>query len=112
MYNKIICPIDFSEAAMNAVEYAAQIAQKFSGRLFLLNVHPLLASELVAGSADALRETASDTRKKLNTICSDTNRTFQVACEAEVVVAYPRLEKMIEAAVEEKSMIVMGTSGI
>lgn len=112
MYTRIICPIDFSETAINAVEYAAQIAQKFSGKLFLLNVHPLISSELVAGNADALRETTSDNRKRLNNICSETNKSFQVACEAEVIVAYPRLEKMIEAAVQEKSMIVMGTSGI
>lgn len=112
MYTKIICPIDFSETAINAVEYAAEIARKFSGKLFLLNVQPLLSSELVGGNADMLRDTAVDAQKRLAGICADTSRTFNVTCESEIVVAYPKLEKIINNEVKEKTMIVMGTSGI
>lgn len=111
-YTRIVCPVDFSAAAINAVEYAAKIAQKFSAKLLLLNVRPLLYTELVGGNADVLRENVGGTRNQLNDICTETNKMLHVSCEGEAVVSYSRLEKIIGNESTPGSLIVMGTNGV
>jgi nucleotide-binding universal stress UspA family protein len=42
---KILCPVDFSEAAADAARYASAVAQRFSAELTLLHVAPAMAIE-------------------------------------------------------------------
>lgn len=112
-YTKIICPVDFSETAMNAVEYATKIAQKFSIELYLLNVKPLLYSQLIGGNADILRETVVESKKQLDKICTEANKMLHVSCKSEVIVSYSSIDKIITGeTTDKKNLIIMGTNGI
>jgi len=112
-YTKIICPVDFSETAMNAVEYATKVAQKFSIELYLLNVKPILYSQLMGGNADTLRETVVESKKQLNDICTEANKMLHVSCTSEVIVSYSSIDKILTGkTTDEKKFIIMGTNGI
>ena len=53
MFKKILIPVDGFEASWNALEYAKQLAEKFSGDLVIVNVvQPYYSASLVAMPLD------------------------------------------------------------
>ncbi|TND06528.1 MAG: putative universal stress protein UspA [Bacteroidetes bacterium] len=110
MYKRIICPTDFSNAANNAVEYAANLAKELDARLHLLNVKSLISSGSVPAGVwvgpDA--EIASDLLKKTHDV---TLETFGVDCTYEVDVTRKAIDKEISEAGGADDLMVMGTDG-
>lgn len=58
-FDKILCPVDFSEPSYTALRAAREVSSQFSSRMTLLHVlHPMPPT---GGSAGACRATAADT---------------------------------------------------
>ncbi len=107
---KILCPTDHSEAANNAVAFAAKMAQKMGAELTLLNVQPaieLSATELIRGNA--LRMEAN--QEILNEESDEISRTFKISCRAIVQPSTASLSETIASNARGYDLIVMGTEG-
>lgn len=107
---KIVCPTDFSEAARNAIAYAAKVAQVAQAELVLLNVHSLFSLtpvELVSGHSD----TVSEIQKQLEAEAKEVARQFKISCYSEVQVSGFPLSSIISAEAQQFDLIVMGTNG-
>jgi nucleotide-binding universal stress UspA family protein len=50
LFNKILCPIDFSEHSLAALDLAVKVVQQNDAKLYLLSVAPV-----PAGAADSSR---------------------------------------------------------
>jgi len=96
----ILAPIDFSEASVNALSFAAELSKRASARLLVINI---LLKE----------ENEEDTKNKLKAIESDLKRSFGSDLKCESLFAHgsliTALEKVI--AVQQPDLIVMGTKG-
>src|SRR6185312_9854369 len=115
MFNKIICPTDFSEEANNAVEYAAKLAQVFTTKLLLLNVHqlPLVSSvALGEGISSSARESSAIAAERLKDTCNEVNKMFKVSADYEVDITTKSLSNALSAHGEDNTLIVMGTGGV
>ena len=108
---KLLCPTDFSQAAINGMAYAAKFAQATQAELILLNVQStfdLSPAELLRGKA----LTVAAANDQLEDQCKEISRTFKISCYPEVALS----GRTLAAAIDEKSggfdLIVMGTDGV
>jgi nucleotide-binding universal stress UspA family protein len=108
--NKIICPIDFSATAMNAVEYAAKTAQALNAEVKLLNVQGLYAQVVPAATAGKTL-TVLEAEDHLQDICAEVSKTFHISCTGETAVSPASLASVIGKHLDEDSLLVMGTNG-
>lgn len=96
----ILAPIDFSEASVNALSFAAELSKRTSARLFVINV-------LRDG------ESETETKDKLNAVESDLKKSFSSDLKFESAFAHgdfvSALTKVI--SVQRPELIVMGTKG-
>jgi universal stress protein A len=115
VFERILCPIDFSEASMRALTYALSLAQEADASLLLMHVVealPLVSSDLyphfdVVGYQQALMDSASE---RLRSSVPDEARVW---CKPEEIVttgkAYPEI---LRAARERQAdLVVMGVHG-
>ncbi|MBX9850879.1 MAG: universal stress protein [Cytophagaceae bacterium] len=110
---KILCPIDFSKAAMNALEYAFEIAKKFKSELILFHaMHP--APVLTVNSPLDLDKPDHDTsRAKLEKICRDmASKNFHGINYMFIVKTGFAEDKILDLVNEHNiDMIITGTKG-
>src|SRR3954469_19312933 len=96
----ILTLVDFSDAAINALSFAAELSKRASARLVIVNI-------LQNG------EDEEKAKNKLTSIESDLKKSFgpDVNCEFSIVHGnlIPTLTKII--AVQQPDLIVMGTKG-
>src|SRR5215813_13955078 len=96
----ILAPVDFSEASVNALSFAAELSKRASARLFVINI-------LSSQDNDEL------TRNKLKAIESDLQKSFGSGLKCELSLAHgelvPALKKVI--ATQQPDLVVMGTKG-
>lgn len=115
MIKKIICPVDFSASANNAVEYAAKLAQVFTAELLLVNVERVFpvteAVSLGNGINATTRENARLTSSRLKELSEEAARAFKISTAYEVEVTTKSLAKTLSSLEEKNTMIVMGTNG-
>ncbi len=115
MINKIICPVDFSSASINAVEYAARLAQVFEAQVILVNVQRIIMPEAVSmgeGIGAEARKNSLIVSKKLKDMAAETSLTFNISTTYEVEITVKAFEKNFSDADGNNAMIVMGTNGI
>ncbi len=114
---KIICPIDFSETANNAIEYAAKLAPYLEAELVLFHVisEPSLQdiSNINSGIAPE-HEKENEAKERLEKYVAMIKETFSVSCE---VVVHPYVSDVDKAIVKETAtnlydLAVMGTNGV
>lgn len=115
-FRRILCPVDFSEASIAALEYAISLAEESDARLtvaHVLEVPPELREHAMAGGidVDAIRAAAeADRLRRLRELIPDAARTF---CDVETAVregaAYREVLRM--AADRQADLIVMGVQG-
>jgi nucleotide-binding universal stress UspA family protein len=110
MVKKIICPTDFSDVAVNGIEYAAKIAQAFNAELHVLNVQSLFPEAVIAGPN--IREAVLMASDKIKAVCDEAGRAFRISCSYDVEVTNSSLEKAITKKSGGDTVIVMGTNGI
>lgn len=115
---KLLCPIDFSEVSLNALEFAVAIAEREQSEILLLNIftrsdfNKILGSDHVEEDYDELLEIA---RAKLEAIAKEIYKVSAknglASCNYEI-----KSGKIVDIvcgmADEEKfDLIVMGTTG-
>jgi nucleotide-binding universal stress UspA family protein len=116
-FSRILCPVDFSDASLSALEYAMDIAQEANAQLtvvHVINVPPELRAHYPASgdfNVDDIRRAAqAECLRHLRSLIPESVRTY---CGVETVVqegaAYGQI---LRVAAEHKSdLIVMGVHG-
>ena len=96
----ILAPVDFSEASINAVSFAAELSKRSSARLIIVNILPNGEDE-------------SDTKVKLKSLESELKKTFDASLDCESFLAHGNLITTLKKiiTVQQPDLIVMGTKG-
>ncbi|MDH5379863.1 MAG: universal stress protein [Cyclobacteriaceae bacterium] len=117
--SKVLCPVDFSEASLNAVEYAANIAAKMKYSLHLVNVFTEDEFNKVVNSVrlnKSFKEAFGEAKVKLDAICKEVNNNYKsqglVNCENEVSLGELEDVLLDQSKESEVQVIVMGTTGV
>jgi len=96
----ILAPVDFSDASMNAVSFAAELSKRSTARLVIVNI-------LQKG------EDENEIKTKLKSVESDLKKSIDANLNCESLLAHgsliTTLKKMI--SVQQPDLIVMGTKG-
>ncbi|MEO9870602.1 universal stress protein [Ekhidna sp.] len=113
---RIICPVDFSETANNAVEYAANLANYLKAELTLFHVvhEPSLEDvSAVAGGIDVGGKKEFVALERLETYCDMVKDNFAIQCRPKVGSYTPSMEASLRNEIESKKydLVVMGTDG-
>ena len=111
-FRRILCPVDFSEHSLRAVEYAVNLAEEIDAQLQLLHV-VTLSPEIkeLESSFEHVREQAeADRLRRLNELIPSAASTN---CAIQTAVRYGSAHRQIlKAAGEQPSdLIVMGAQG-
>ncbi len=116
MIKKIFCPIDFSEVAMNAAEYAAKLASIFEAELLFVNVQRItpVAAEVSMGEGigSEVRRKSEEAVVRLKDLSNGANKMFNISTDYEVDITTKSFEQTFSSIESENSMIVMGTNGV
>jgi nucleotide-binding universal stress UspA family protein len=115
-FRRILCPVDFSESALDALAYAINLAQEADARLTLLHVvefSPALSEAPLMPARDLSRvreAAAADARGRLHALIPESARTY---CTVETAVVEGRAYRDIlrHATEGQSDLIVMGVHG-
>ena len=115
VFERILCPVDFSPSSLQALGFALDLARQSNGRLTLLNVVEWLAEEEPVASAhfnvpEVRGQMRQDSDRRLHGLVAEESRTW---CEIDNVVGFGRAHREILRTAEMKSadLIVMGAQG-
>ncbi|HEY0875526.1 MAG TPA: universal stress protein [Vicinamibacterales bacterium] len=114
-FKRIICPIDFSPASVEALGVALNLARQADGRVTLLHAIEWLAEEEPRSSAhfnipEFRRHMVADAQEQLRQLVADESRTW---VEISDIIVFGRPHREILRAAEDKpaDLIVMGAQG-
>lgn len=116
--NKILCPIDFSEASLNALEYAARIGEQHHADLVLLYVfteeeHSALLNKNEDNSFEAWKKRVEEKLEGLaNEVKATSMKKGLISCH--YLLKQGNLVNTIKETTEalKANLIVMGTTGV
>lgn len=111
MVKNILCPSDFSAAAINGIEYAAKLAQFFRADLKIVRVQ-LVNPAIVIGSENGIQDEESSTLSLLEKTCIEVNKTYNVNCNYELETTNKKFESVLAEKSKKTDLIVMGTNGV
>lgn len=106
-YKRILCPIDYSDHSIAALQHAIAISAKSGGTIMLLNVFSLPNATVVTGVSN---ETIDLEKKQLETFA----RTYSIPdLDMQLHVKMGHIgEEIIDTALQnETDLIVMGSHG-
>ncbi|MBK6264410.1 universal stress protein [Marivirga sp. S37H4] len=112
--DRILCPVDFSEYSLNALEYAANLLQIKKGYITLLYIFTehefskAIKDKDDPASFNSMKEHAA---QKLKVLAEETENAFQVKCEYNMAIG--GVDKTIASYADNNDFdyIVMGTMG-
>ena len=115
-FHRVLCPIDFSDGSLAALEYAINLSEEADGQLTLLHVTEMPAALtqepfVVEDEIDRIREAAAtDARRKLANLIPENARAY---CTIDTAVVEGRAyREILRRATEKKTdLIVMGVHG-
>jgi len=115
-FHRILCPIDFSDSSLGALEYALNLAEESDARLTVLHVVELphiLSDEPAIINVDVSRiheAAATEARRRLHDLIPAQARTY---CTVDTAVVEGRAYREIvrQAAGGQSDLIVMGVHG-
>jgi nucleotide-binding universal stress UspA family protein len=107
---KILCPVDFSSAATNGMEYAAQLAKELNVSLTLLYVRPSIWPEAVQLEQEVAVGLES-INERLEVCSHEVQSEFGVLCDTHIEQTTDTVEMAIAAEAGPDDLIVMGTNG-
>jgi nucleotide-binding universal stress UspA family protein len=119
LYKRILCPIDFSESSLRALDYATSLAREADARLAVVHVisHEFenVMADVVAPDehttvADFRRRREDDIRRRLKDAVPDDVATY-CTVESMLTRGKPSREILRIAAEQEIDLIVMGVQG-
>ncbi len=107
---KILCPVDFSKASRNGIEYAGNLAAHLMAHVTLLNVRPTIWPEAVQLQQEAAisKEEISESLKQWS---DEVEKEFGVTCGIHVDQTIQTVEKSIADHAADYDLIVTGTNG-
>ena len=113
---KILCPIDFSKAAMNGLEYAFEISKKFKSELVLFHAmhpKPALTEKTPLNLDEAYSNQEELVREKLEKLCEEmASNNFQDINYMFVVKTGFAEDKILDMVKEHNiDMIITGSKG-
>ena len=115
-FRSILCPMDFSDGALRALEYAITLAEEADARLTVLHVielPPELREHPLSGDFDVDKVRAAAEAERLRRLRDLIPSEARIYCRAETAVregaAYREILK--EAAERNADLIVMGVQG-
>jgi nucleotide-binding universal stress UspA family protein len=115
-FKRILCPIDFSPSALQALGFAVDLARQADGRVTLLHVVEWLAEEEPRAPMhftvpEYRRYMVDDARERLRNLVTEESRTW---VEIENIVGLGRAYREILRTAETKAadLIVMGAQGL
>ena len=112
-FHRVLCPIDFSDGSLAALEYAINLSEEADGQLTLLHVtempaaltqEPFVVEDEIARIREAV---ATDARRKLANLIPENARAY---CTIDTAVVEGRVyREILRRATEMKTdLIVMG----
>jgi nucleotide-binding universal stress UspA family protein len=114
-FKRVLCPIDFSPSALQALGFALDLARQSDGRVTLMRVVEWLEEEEPRASAhfnvpEYRRYIVDDTQERLRNVVAEESRTW---VEIDDLVVFGRAYREILRAAESKpaDLIVMGAQG-
>ena len=114
-FKRILCPIDFSPSALQALGFALDLARQADGRVTLLHVLEWLAEEEPRASThfsvpEYRRYMVEDAQERLRNLVAEESRTW---VEIDDLVVFGRAHREILRSAETKpaDLIVMGAQG-
>jgi nucleotide-binding universal stress UspA family protein len=121
VFKRILCPIDFSDASTNALNYAMSLAQEADAHLTLLHVMTY-EMELTPDMSESLLAYSHLSKEEFRKACEDNSRERLTAAVPDTVRAYCTVDTMLatgkpyreilRVATEQHSdLIVMGVQG-
>ncbi|MBL6448926.1 universal stress protein [Fulvivirga sp. 29W222] len=117
--NKILCPIDFSDSSLNAIEFAVEIGKKFRSTVTLVHIFTEHEFNEIVGEASigrSFKELLGMATTKLKKLADQINADYKseglLNCEYHIALGEltDRITDMITE--EQYDLIVMGTTGI
>jgi nucleotide-binding universal stress UspA family protein len=115
-FRRILCPIDFSDSSLAALEYAFGIAEETDAQLTLLHVveiPPVISDEpaVIGVDLSRVREVTEErARQRLHDLVPEQVRAF---CTIDTAVIEGRAHREIlrQAAEQQSDLVVMGVHG-
>ncbi len=115
LFERLLCPVDFSPASMRALDYALSLAQEANAHLTVLYVlenvfGPVSAGDVTFDAASYMRYLTDDARERLSAAIPKEARAW---CEVQerVVAGVPYREVLRLAEEDDTHLIVMGVHG-
>lgn len=117
--NKILCPVDFSDASLNAIEFAVEVGKKFRSTIMLVHIFTESDFNKIVGEASigrSFKELLTMATEKLKKLEDQINKDYVpkgiAGCDSFLGLGElpDRLASMI--ADDQYDLIVMGTTGI
>lgn len=109
----VLCPIDFSADAYNALDYAADFARQGNGRLILLHVVDNPLTEMYGPRGATYYAEVDHAIEKSKEMLAEAARTHAADVPYDLVVKHGNpYEEILKLAAEQNAdMIVMSTHG-
>jgi nucleotide-binding universal stress UspA family protein len=115
MHN-ILCPIDGSEASLDAVRKAGNLAKAHDGKVTLLYVVPLALSHLLRNADDDLDSLQKHVEERLSDRADEHLQVATEVCQVPAVLkkktGHPTQAIVEEAVNGDYDLIVMGNRGL
>jgi nucleotide-binding universal stress UspA family protein len=113
--NNILCPIDFSEASINALEYCVRIAEKHRSSIRLIHVitPEEYVDELGRNPDQSLKNLEEKPEHKLEKLLNEISSELPLDMSSMGVFEGDLIDKLKEVIEAESiSLVVMGTEGV
>jgi nucleotide-binding universal stress UspA family protein len=108
--NKILCPIDFSDASKNGMEYAANLAKALKAILTLLYVRTSIWPEAIQLERE-LSTSNEAIQSRLSLFAIQVQKEFGIPCDYHIEQTTDTFEETVATLSEDYDLIVMGTNG-
>ncbi len=113
---RILCPVDFSDTATNAVEYAANFSKLSNAELILFHIinEPSLESiSNITGGGEKSKSDELEILERLEIYCQTIKSSFSIQCLPKIEVYTSNMEGALKKEIESENydMVVMGTEG-
>lgn len=111
---KILCPTDFSECSLNAIEYAAKLGEKYKAELILFHVPEMADYKKLFKFTD--QNSLTFVNKKLDSLAKEVmieslDKGLK-SCHSVIQEGKPEEEILKYAMFERIDLVVMGTEGV
>lgn len=113
---KIVCPVDFSECSLNAVEYAARLGEKYRADLILIHVPDKEDYQKLASTDGHSGDQYAFIEKKLESLVETVEKESLpnglVSCQMQIKEG-KIVSTVVDFATENNAdLIVLGTEGV